>query len=250
LVHSFGKHFGYEAPLRGWHGSGAIIFSGCNLRCIYCKHKEISQKPLGWEVEPGELANMMLALQEKGCHNINLVRASHVVAQLVAAVSIAAQRGLALPLVYSSGGYDSPEALALLDGVVDVYAVDMKYAVQPLANQYSDAPNYVEVNRAAAQDMYRQVGGWIEDDQGLVRRGVLVRHLVLPGNLENTEQVLAFLARNLAPDIRVHLVGRYQPAYGSFDFPELTRSLSEKEYGAALAVAEKLGLKRIGTSEP
>lgn len=198
VVNSHGAHHGEENPLRGWAGSGTIFFSWCSLRCVFCLNWEISQKGLGREVEPEEISAMMLALQAQGCHNINLVTPSHVVAQILAAVAIAARRGLRLPLVYNTGGYDSPEALALLDGVIDIYMPDMKYGDSETARQYSKVRNYWEVNQAAVREMHRQVGDLQIDGRGLARRGLLVRHLVLPGDITNTENVLAFLAREIS----------------------------------------------------
>ena len=158
VVHSFGPHHGEEDPLRGWRGSGTIFFSWCNLRCIYCQNWEISWKGMGHEVEPEDIAGMMLQLQDRGCHNINFVSRSHVVAQILAAVQIAAEGGLRLPLVYKTGGYDSPEALALLDGGIDIDMPDMKYSDSTIARQYSHVPNYPAVNQAAVKDIHRQAG--------------------------------------------------------------------------------------------
>ena len=163
VVHSYGPHHGEEDPLRGTRGSGTIFFAWCNLRCVYCQNWDISQKGIGREVSAQELAGMMLELQAMGCHNINLVSPSHVVAQIIAAVAIAADKGLRLPLVYNTGGYDSPEALRLLDGIVDIYMPDMKYADPENARRYSRARDYVEVNRAAVKEMHRQVGDLVLD---------------------------------------------------------------------------------------
>jgi len=244
-VHSFGPHHGEEQPLRGRHGSGTIFFSWCNLRCVFCQNWEISQKGLGREVEPEELAAMMLSLQAQGCHNINLVSPSHVVAQIVAAVGIAATQGLRLPLVYNSGGYDSPEALALLDGIVDIYMPDMKYGDSKLARRYSKVRDYVEINRAAVREMHRQVGDLVLDDRGLAQRGLLVRHLVLPGNIAGTEQVLAFLAHEISPQSYLNLMDQYYPCYRAADYPALQRRLSTEEYRRTLALAARFGLSRL-----
>ncbi len=244
-VHSFGPHHGEEQPLRGRHGSGTIFFSWCNLRCVFCQNWEISQKGLGREVEPEELAAMMLSLQAQGCHNINLVSPSHVVAQIVAAVGIAATQGLRLPLVYNSGGYDSPEALALLDGIVDIYMPDMKYGDSKLARRYSKVRDYVEINRAAVREMHRQVGDLVLDDRGLAQRGLLVRHLVLPGNIAGTEQVLAFLAHEISPQSYLNLMDQYYPCYRAADYPPLQRRLSTEEYRRTLALAARFGLSRL-----
>jgi putative pyruvate formate lyase activating enzyme len=244
-VHSFGPHHGEEDPLRGRQGSGTIFFSWCNLRCVYCQNWEISQKGLGREVEAGELAQMMLSLQAQGCHNINLVSPSHVVAQIIDAVAIAAARGLRLPLVYNSGGYDSLEALALLDGIIDIYMPDMKYGDARLARRYSKVRDYVRVNQAAVREMHRQVGDLILDERGIARRGLLLRHLVLPANIAGTEQVLAFVAREISPDTYLNLMDQYYPCYRAADYPALRGRLSEAEYRHALHLAERFGLRRL-----
>ena len=203
IVHSYGPHHGEEDPLRGWAGSGTIFFSGCNLRCVFCQNWQISQQRIGEEVEPEAIAAMMLELQRAGCHNINLVSPSHVVAQILAAIQIAVRRGLELPIVYNTGGYDSPEALALLDGVIDIYMPDMKYGDSATAHRYSHVRGYWEVNQACVREMHRQVGDLIVDEQGIARRGLLIRHLVLPANLGNTEKVLSFIAREISPNTYV-----------------------------------------------
>lgn len=245
VVHSYGPHHGEEDPLRGWGGSGTIFFSWCNLRCVFCQNWEISQKGIGREVEPEELAQMMLELQAQGCHNINLVSPSHVVAQILAAVRDAAQRGLRLPLVYNTGGYDSLEALRLLDGVIDIYMPDMKYGDSETAHQYSHVRNYVEVNQVAVREMHRQVGDLVQDERGIARRGLLVRHLVLPGGLANSERVLAFIADEISPDTYLNLMDQYFPCYRASDFPPLDRPITSEEYRHALALAERHGLRRL-----
>lgn len=245
VVHSYGAHHGEEDPLRGWNGSGTIFFSWCNLRCVFCQNWEISQKGLGREVEPGGLAGMMIALQSQGCHNINLVSPSHVVAQIIAAVEIAAQQGLRLPLVYNTGGYDSPEALRLLDGIIDIYMPDMKYGDSAVARRYSKVRDYVEVNRAAVREMHRQVGELALDKQGLAQRGLLVRHLVLPGGLAGTEQVLAFLAQEISPHTYLNLMDQYRPCYRADEYPPLARTITAEEYQEARALAKRHGLNRL-----
>jgi putative pyruvate formate lyase activating enzyme len=244
VVNSYGAHHGEEDPLRGWAGSGTIFFSWCSLRCVFCLNWEISQKGLGREVEPEELSAMMLALQAQGCHNINLVTPSHVVAQILAAVAIAARRGLRLPLVYNTGGYDSPEALALLDGVIDIYMPDMKYGDSETAHRYSKVRGYWEVNQAAVREMHRQVGDLQIDERGLARRGLLVRHLVLPGDLANTESVLAFLARDISRNTYLNLMDQYFPCYRAWDYPPLDRPITGDEYARAAAMADRYGLHR------
>jgi putative pyruvate formate lyase activating enzyme len=245
VVHGYGPHHGEENPLRGLGGSGTVFFSWCNLRCVFCQNWEISQKGEGREVGPETLARMMLDLQQQGCHNINLVTPSHVVPQILAATLLAARQGLRLPLVYNTGGYDSPEALALLDGVVDIYMPDMKYGDSATAHRYSHVRNYWEVNQAAVREMHRQVGDLALDGRGLARRGLLIRHLVLPGDLANTAAVLAFLAREISPGTYLNLMDQYHPCYKAFEEPPLDRSLTPEEYEQALRLAEEYGLRRL-----
>ena len=245
VAHSHGPHHGEEDVLRGHNGSGTIFFSWCNLRCVYCQNWDISQKGLGREVEPGDLARMMLELQAQGCHNINFVTPSHVVAQIIAAVEIAARQGLALPLVYNTAGYDSLEALELLDGIVDIYMPDMKYGDAGKAHHYSHVRNYVEVNRTAVREMHRQVGDLVLDDGGVARRGLLVRHLVLPENIAGTDSILDFLAREVSTDTYINIMDQYRPCYRADDNPPLERPLTNKEFAQALAWAEAAGLERL-----
>lgn len=245
VVNSYGAHHGEEAPLSGWRGSGTIFFSWCSLRCVFCQNWEISQKGLGHEVEPEELARMMLTLQAQGCHNINFVTPSHVVAQIIAAVAIAAGEGLQLPLVYNTGGYDSPEALALLDGIIDIYMPDMKYGDDTIARRYSRVRDYVEVNFAAVKEMHRQVGDLQRDNDGIARRGLLVRHLVLPGDLSGTDAVMAFLSQEVSQQTYVNLMDQFYPCYRASENPPLDRRLTPEEYAAALDLAKKYQLTRL-----
>jgi putative pyruvate formate lyase activating enzyme len=245
VVCSFGPHHGEEDPLRGRHGSGTIFFSWCNLRCVFCQNWEISQKGLGKEVQPEDIAAMMLELQAQACHNINFVTPSHVVAQILAAVLIAAESGLRLPLVYNTGGYDSLEALALLDGVIDIYMPDMKYGDSDSAHRYSHVRDYWEVNKAAVKEMHRQVGDLVLDAQGLAQRGLLVRHLVLPEDLANTEKVMAFIAEEISSNTYLNLMDQYRPCYRAADFPPLNRSLSDRDYPRAFGIARRYRLHRL-----
>jgi putative pyruvate formate lyase activating enzyme len=245
VVASYGAHHGEEDPLRGRQGSGTIFFSWCNLRCVFCQNWDISQKGAGCRVAPKAIADMMLELQAQGCHNINLVSPSHVVAQIIAATYDAAQRGLRLPLVYNTGGYDSPEALALLDGIVDIYMPDMKYGDSALARKYSKIRDYVEVNHTAVREMHRQVGDLALDEDGIAQRGLLVRHLVLPGGIAGTEKVLEFLATEISRDTYLNLMDQYRPCYRADEYPELDRLITTAEYRTALDAAARLGLTRL-----
>ncbi|WP_434149227.1 radical SAM protein [Methylocaldum gracile subsp. desertum] len=250
VVYSYGPHYGEEDVLRGWNGSGTIFFSWCSLRCEFCQNWEISQKGEGREVGSDELAAMMLDLQARGCHNINLVTPSHVVAQILEATLIAARRGLTLPLVYNTAGYDSPEALALLDGIIDIYMPDMKYGDSVIAHRYSHVRNYWEVNRAAIKEMYRQVGNLRLAENGLAYRGLLVRHLILPASLAGTEKVLKFIAREISTETYVNLMGQYYPGYRASDLPELSRRIAATEYREVLDLARRLGLTRQDRPSP
>ncbi|HSO06620.1 MAG TPA: radical SAM protein [Pelomicrobium sp.] len=245
VVASYGPHQGEEDPLRGRNGSGTIFFSWCNLRCVFCQNWDISQKGIGREVGADELAGMMLELQAAGCHNINFVTPSHVVAQVIDAVHIAARRGLRLPLVYNTGGYDSLEALALLEGIVDIYMPDVKYGDPDVARRYSKVRDYVAVNEAAVREMHRQVGDLVLDEEGIARRGLLMRHLVLPHAIAGTEHVLAFLANELSRVTYLNLMDQYRPCYRAHDYPELDRRLSPQEFHRARLTAARLGLNRL-----
>jgi putative pyruvate formate lyase activating enzyme len=244
-VSSYGPHMGEEDPLRGWHGSGTIFFTRCNLRCQYCQNFDISQMNAGEPVEPNQLAEYMLELQKAGCHNINFVSPSHVGPQILAAVAIAAQAGLRLPLVYNTGGYDSLRMLELLDGVIDIYMPDMKYASAQIARYYSKIPHYPEVNRAAVKEMHRQVGDLQIDGRGLAQRGLLVRHLVLPHGLAGTAEVVRFLAEEISKDTYLNLMDQYRPAFNARRFPKLVRPITWEEYREAVRLAKAAGLERL-----
>ncbi len=244
-VSSFGPHHGEEEPLSGRLGSGTIFFAWCNLRCVYCQNWDISWRGEGREVSSGELAAMMLALQEQGCHNINLVSPSHVVGQVLEALVIAAGHGLRLPIVYNTGGYDSPEALALLDGVVDIYMPDAKYADAQAARKYSKVREYVAANRAALREMHRQVGDLVIGADGIASRGLLVRHLVLPGDLAGTEAVMRFLGGEISTDTYVNLMAQYRPCHKAGGYPELSRRPSRAEMSGAEKAARAAGLHRL-----
>lgn len=244
-VYGWDAHPGEEAVLSGWLGSGTVFFCGCNLRCVFCQNPEISQGTAGREMTAAELAGGMLALQERGCHNINLVSPSHVVPQILEALLIAARGGLRLPLVYNSGGYDSVETLRLLDGVVDIYLPDMKYAEAKIARVYSRAKLYPAHNRAAVREMYRQVGDLQVDAKGLAERGLLVRHLVLPHRLAGTLKVARFLAEEVSKKTALNIMDQYRPAHLAADHPGVNRPASEAEIQSAVNYARQAGLALI-----
>ena len=244
-VCSYGAHMGEEDPLRGWRGSGTVFFARCNLRCQYCQNYDISQADSGEEIEPEALASIMLELQQHGCHNINFVSPSHVVAPILAAVLIAAQAGLRIPLVYNTGGYDSLIALKLLDSVIDIYMPDMKYADPRIARRYSKIPHYPSINRAAVHEMHRQTGDLQIDTNGIAQRGLLVRHLVLPNDLAGSREILRFLAEEISINTYINIMDQYHPAYKAHQYPELNRRITRDEYRSVLQMAENLGLHRL-----
>jgi putative pyruvate formate lyase activating enzyme len=249
LVSSAGPHFGEEDPLVGTGGSGTIFFAWCNLRCVYCQNADISQQGRGQEVTAEELAALMLDLRRRGCHNINLVSPSHVVPQFLEALCLAAEQGLDLPIVYNTGGYDSIETLRLLDGVVDIYMPDMKYASGKYAETYSGAADYPEVNRVAVLEMHRQVGDLELDERGVAVRGLLVRHLVLPDGHAGTAEVVRFLAEKISENTYINVMAQYRPCYKAGAFPPLDRSPSSAEFTAAVEMAKRAGL-RLDRREP
>jgi putative pyruvate formate lyase activating enzyme len=243
-VASWNVHPWEEPPISGARGSGAIFFSGCTGRCLFCQNYPISQLGVGNEVSVERLAEMMLELQRKGCHNINLVTPTHFVPQILAALPHAIEGGLRLPLVYNTSGYEMVEVLELLEGVVDIYLPDAKYADDETARRLSGFVRYVEANRAALKEMYRQVGGeMVLDDEGIARRGLIVRHLVLPGGLAGTPEVLRWLAENLSPRVYVSLMDQYFPAHKAVGHPILGRKITVEEYENALNAFDEVGLE-------
>jgi putative pyruvate formate lyase activating enzyme len=245
LVASAGSHRGEEFPIRGWYGSGTIFFAGCNLRCLYCQNADISHEPNGRELEPEALAGLMLDLQEQGCHNINLVSPSHQVPQILEGLLVAAQRGLRLPIVYNTSAYDDLDMLRLLDGIVDIYMPDLKYADTDVGRRLSKIPDYPAAAQAAIREMHRQVGDLVLDDEGLALRGLLVRHLVLPGGLGGTADVVRFLADDISRDTYVNVMDQYHPAAKAFRHPVLKRPVLFSEVDEAMRLAREAGLWRI-----
>lgn len=243
-VSSFHPHFGEEAPLVGKGGSGTIFLTSCNLACVYCQNFEISQLRIGKEVEIEDLAKMMLSLQDRGCHNINFVSPTIWVPQILEALAIAVEQGLKIPLVYNTGGYDAVETLKLLEGIFDVYMPDIKYSDSACSLKYSTVPNYWEVVQEAVREMHHQVGDLIIDENGNAKRGLLIRHLILPNKIAGTKKVMRFVA-SLSKDTYVNVMDQYYPTNRAGQYPELNRQITAEEFQEALEVAKKTGLHRF-----
>ena len=246
-VSSYFPHFGEEDSLRGTRGSGTIFFSGCNLRCVFCQNFEISWKIEGEITPPEKLAAMMLELQVRGCHNINFVTPEHVVPQILEALLTAVQRGLRLPLVYNTSAYDSLDSLSLKDGVVDIYMPDFKFWDPEMARRYLRAPNYPEAARRAIKEMHRQVGPLMLDESGVALRGVLRRHLVMPGEIAGTRETMHWIAHELGPDTYINVMPQYHPAgkVSDKEHAEINRCISAAEFQQALQAAWDSGLHRL-----
>jgi len=244
-VASYAPHFGEEAPLVGRQGSGTVFFTHCNLGCQFCQNVDISQQGAGQPISHAQLAAIMLQLQNMGCHNVNLVSPSHVVPQILAALEIAASKGLHVPLVYNTGGYDNLDTLALLDGIVDIYMPDFKFWDPESGQAYCGVPDYPEVARQALLAMHRQVGELTTDAEGIARRGMIIRHLVMPQGIDETRDILTFLAEHLSRDTYVNLMPQYRPCGQARAFPALSRPLTSREFEAAIVTAMEIGLRRL-----
>ena len=243
-VASCSVHWGEEPPISGTRGSGTIFFSGCNMRCRYCQNFPISQLRHGKETSIRELADMMLRLQSKGCHNVNLVTPSHLVPQILEALSFAWDSGFDLPLVYNTSGYDSVDSLKLLEGVVDVYLPDMRYSSNRVADELSSADDYVEVNRMAIREMYRQVGNLAIDGQGLARKGLIIRHLILPHDAAGSAETFRFIKEEIGPDAYVSLMGQYFPSFDAGRCVSISRKITPQEYEDAVESFFASGLSK------
>jgi putative pyruvate formate lyase activating enzyme len=245
VVSSANPHFGEESPLVGTHGSGTIFFTSCNLKCIFCQNYEISHLMEGEELTAEELADIMLRLQNSGCHNINFVTPSHIVPQILEAVYLAARDGLQVPLVYNTGGYDSPETLGLLDNVVDIYMPDLKFMDSCVSEDLMDAPDYPEIVTAGIKEMHRQVGDLDIDDRGIAVRGLLVRHLVMPDGMAGTGMAMKFLAEEISTNTYVNIMNQYRPCGRAHTMPGLGRSIDRSEYVRAIEEAKAVGITRL-----
>lgn len=244
MVSSAFPHFGEEPPLVGQHGSGTIFLTHCNLRCIFCQNYDISHLGRGEPIAPSDMARTMVRLQEMGCHNINFVTPTHYAAQIVAALPLGIEMGLRLPIVYNCSGYESLEILQLLDGIVDIYMPDAKFMEAQDARQFCNAPDYPEVLRVVLKEMHRQVGDLVMDEDGIAMRGLLVRHLVLPEGAAGTAEVVCFLSQEISKNTYLNVMAQYHPDYQACRYPELSRPISVREYGQALALAKEAGLAR------
>ena len=249
IISSAGPHQGEEPPISGSKGSGTIFFTNCNLKCVFCQNYQISQQGQGHPITTGELANTMLSLQQQGCHNINLVSPTHFVPQILETLALAIPKGLNLPIVYNTNGYDSLETLKLLDGIVDIYLPDIKYADDQYANEYSGAGNYVKHNRLALKEMYRQIGNLAINNSGIAQKGLLIRHLILPNRLAGTFDCLDFIAKEISKDAFISLMSQYHPSHKAHQHPLINRHLTPAEYKEVVEYAEKLGLENCYIQE-
>ncbi len=245
VVSSYNPHFGEERPLVGRHGSGTIFFTHCNLRCIFCQNWTISHLGEGDIISFDALADIMLTLQNHGCHNINLVTPTHQVPMILRSLEIAIDKGLGIPIVYNCGGYESVDTLKILDGIIDIYMPDFKYADPEVAMKYSKARDYPSVAKSAIKEMHRQVGDLIIDDRGIALRGLLVRHLVLPEGLAGTEEVVRFLAEEISPNTYTNIMAQYYPCFKAYNYPPLDRRITQDEYRMAVKAARDAGLLRL-----
>ena len=243
-VASYSPHFGEEAPLVGRHGSGTIFFAHCNLGCQFCQNFDISHEGAGQAITDAQLAGIMLQLQKMGCHNVNLVSPSHVVPQILGALELAVPMGLRVPLVYNTGGYDDPDTLALLNGIVDIYMPDFKFWDPESGRIYCEVPDYPQTARQAVLAMHQQVGDLVTK-QGIARRGLILRHLVMPQGLEETRGILTFIADRLSRDTYVNIMPQYRPCGRAKEFPEISRALSRQEFQSAVTTALEIGLRRL-----
>lgn len=244
-VASYGPHFGEEAPLVGFSGSGTVFFSGCNLHCAFCQNFEISHLGEGEEVDAEKLAGVFLSIQRLGCHNLNLVTPTHVTPQILEALAVARDRGFSLPVVYNCGGYERVDTLRELSGVVDIYMPDVKFLSPESAQRYCAAPDYPDIVREAVREMARQVGPLEIDRRGIARRGLLVRHLVMPDDVSTTRAVIDFLAEEVGTETYLNLMDQYRPCGQALRFPEIGRRIAAGEWTGARDYALERGMTRL-----
>lgn len=246
MVSGFSPHFGEERCLVGYGGSGTIFFTHCNLRCVFCQNWEISHLGRGYKVTIDKLAEMMLSLQKMGCHNINLVTPTHYSPHIVKAIEIASKKGLRLPIVYNTSGWERIEILKILEGIVDIYLPDFKYWDSEKAAKYSSgASSYPEVTKQAILEMHKQVGVAKPESDGILKKGLIIRHLVMPNNVAGSEKVLEWIAQNLPKDTYVNIMSQYTPLFKALDYPEIARRITREEYEKVVSKAKKLGLTNL-----
>jgi putative pyruvate formate lyase activating enzyme len=245
FISSAFPHFGEEKELVGFNGSGTIFFSYCNLRCVFCQNWEISSMGDGRYIDYENLADIMIDLQKIGCHNINLVTPTHQVYGILKAIYLAVKKGLHLPIVYNCGGYESLETLSILEGVIEIYMPDFKYGDNETGLKYSDCIDYFDIAKDAIKEMFKQVGELVIDENGIMKRGLLIRHLVLPNNLANSIKILDFLAKEVSTKILLNIMDQYYPAYKSKDYIELSRRITDKEYYEVVTIAKSLGFQYL-----
>jgi putative pyruvate formate lyase activating enzyme len=243
-VSSVFPHFGEEPPLVGLHGSGTIFLTYCNLRCIFCQNYDISHLGKGEAITPSDLARAMLRLQEIGCHNINFVTPTHYAPQIVASLPEAIEKGLRLPIVYNCSGYESIEVIQLLEDVVDIYMPDAKYMDEKFSKRLSNAPDYPEAIRKVLKEMHRQVGDLVTNSLEIAERGLLIRHLVMPGGVASSEAVLKFIAEEISVHSYVNIMDQYRPEYRAYEYSEISRRITHKEYMEAIQIAKRFHLHR------
>lgn len=245
MVSSYSPHYGEEDPLVGRSGSGTIFFTHCNLRCLFCQNYDISHEGHGAKTTARELAEMMLFLQRRGCHNINFVTPTHTVPQILEALPDAIEQGLRVPLVYNCGGYEEVETLQLLDGIFDIYMPDFKFWNPQVSDRFCSAPDYPEKARSALREMHAQVGDLVIDESGIAQRGLLVRHLVMPRGLSGTREIMRFLATEISENTYVNVMNQYRPCGEAHRFPDISRSITAGEYREAVQMAQEEGIRRL-----
>jgi putative pyruvate formate lyase activating enzyme len=247
MVSSYNPHFGEEAPLVGTQGSGTIFLTSCNLGCIFCQNFDISHLGEGYEISIERFAKMMIELQNIGCHNINFVTPTHVIPQILEALTIAVEMGLKIPLVYNTGGYDIIETLMIIEGIFDIYMPDFKFTDSDIANRFCKARDYPEVAMKAIKEMHRQVGDLVMNNHGIAERGLIVRHLIMPNELAGTRKVMHFLAKEISKNTYVNIMDQYHPCGLAHKYPEINRRITIEEFSNAINIAREEGLTRLNS---
>jgi len=249
LVSSYGPHYGEESPLVGRGGSGTIFLTNCNLKCIFCQNYDISHQAGGIAKSPEQLADIMTGLEEGGCHNINFVTPTHYMPQIIKGIKIAAERGMKVPIVWNCGGYENPDMIKLLEGIVDIYMPDFKFWEEEVSEKLVGAKDYREMACQSLKEMHRQVGDLIIDERGLAKRGILLRHLVMPENMAGTEKVMKFIAEEISTDTYVNIMNQYRPCFRAHEVEKIDRRPTAKEFKEAVEIAKKQGITRLDRRE-